>query len=178
MELSSPKIKNFPIFSQKKFFLYFGKWNFLFLRFKNFRREFLEPKKFKKPLWKNFFYFRKWNFLTPSLKNSYIVKKIPILQERTWKAWKALTLPQKKFLHLIFFNRIFFTRIFSIRIIQSNMCHQHIYILLKILEHNSLYFFYELNQLILLIDKHIDSLLSVVYYCNNLCWFFHFRILF
>ena len=34
MELSSPKIKNFLIFSQKKFFLYFGKWNFLTLRLK------------------------------------------------------------------------------------------------------------------------------------------------
>ena len=31
MELASPKIKKFLIFSQNKFFLYFGKWNFLAL---------------------------------------------------------------------------------------------------------------------------------------------------
>ena len=29
MKLSSPKIKKFLIFSQKKLVLYFGKWNFL-----------------------------------------------------------------------------------------------------------------------------------------------------
>ena len=29
IELSSPKLKNFLIFSQKKLFLYFVKWNFL-----------------------------------------------------------------------------------------------------------------------------------------------------
>ena len=41
---------------------------------------------------------------------------------------------------------------------------QHIYILLKTLEDNSLYLFYKLNQSILLINKYIKSLLLVFYY--------------
>ena len=50
MELFSPKIKNYLIFSQKKkkFFLYFGKQNFIALRLKNFWRELFEFKKFLK----------------------------------------------------------------------------------------------------------------------------------
>ena len=60
MELFGSKIKKFLIFSQKKIFLYFGKWNFLGLRFKNFRREYSELKKLKKKKHpeKNFLHFR------------------------------------------------------------------------------------------------------------------------
>ena len=69
MELSAPRLKIFLIFSQKKFFLYFGKWSFLVLRFKNFRRELSELKKKKKNTPKKFLYFGKLNPLAPSLKN-------------------------------------------------------------------------------------------------------------
>ena len=48
---------------------------------------------------------------------------------------------------------------------------KHIYILLKTLGDNSFSFFYELNQSILLINKFIESLLLVLYYCENLCLF-------
>ena len=48
MELSAPRLKTFLYFLKKKFFLYFGKWSFLVLRFKNFRRELSELKKKKK----------------------------------------------------------------------------------------------------------------------------------
>ena len=58
MELSSPRIKKFLIFSQNKFFLYFEKRNFLTLRLKNFLY-------FSDPALKNkfFLYFGEWNFL-------------------------------------------------------------------------------------------------------------------
>ena len=36
MEFSSPNIKKILIFSQKRIFLYFVKWNFLALRLQNF----------------------------------------------------------------------------------------------------------------------------------------------
>ena len=69
----------------------------------------------------------------------------------------------KKFSYSIFFIIIF--RIFSIRIIRRNFCvvskklshifflQQHIYILLKTLDDNSLYLFCKLNQSMSLIDK-------------------------
>ena len=62
MELSSPKIKNFLIFSQKKFFMYFWemelsspklkKLSHIFLKkcFLHFRRELAKPGKQKNPL--------------------------------------------------------------------------------------------------------------------------------
>ena len=45
-----------------------------------------------------------------------------------------------------------------------------IYILLKTLEGSNFYLFYKLNQSILLRDKHVESLLLVFHYCENLCW--------
>ena len=51
MELSTPQLKKFLIFSQKKFFLYFRKYNFLALCLKNFlyfRRELSKLEKLKK----------------------------------------------------------------------------------------------------------------------------------
>ena len=59
MELSGLKIENFLMFSRKKVFLYFRKWNFLALRTKNFRREPSWLEKYKKPTLKKFLYFRK-----------------------------------------------------------------------------------------------------------------------
>ena len=74
MELSAPRLKTFLYFLKKKFFLYFGKWSFLVLRFKNFRRELSELKKTKKTTTKKntpkkFLYVGKLNPLAPSLKN-------------------------------------------------------------------------------------------------------------
>ena len=60
------------IFSEKKLFLHFGKWNFLTLRIKKFRRELSELKKLKekqKNTLKKFLIFGKWNFLAPRLEN-------------------------------------------------------------------------------------------------------------
>ena len=45
MEFSDPKIKKVVTFSKRKFFLYFGKWNFIASRLKYFRRELSELKK-------------------------------------------------------------------------------------------------------------------------------------
>ena len=106
--------KNFLYFLNKKFFLYFGKWNFLALRLKNslyflkknfsgisgngtflkklpiFQKGTFRVRKAKKKLGKNFLYFGKWNFLVPSLKNSYFFyKTFLIFQEETCNTWKA-----------------------------------------------------------------------------------------
>ena len=72
MELSGPKIKNFPIFSQKNFFLYLGKYNSS-PNIKKYQEGFFRASKIKKyPLWKNVLYFRKWNFFASYF--SYILE--------------------------------------------------------------------------------------------------------
>ena len=62
MELSCLKIKKFLIFSRKKFFLYFGKWNFSVLA-SNFSRK------------KISYFFPKKTTKTHSEKISYIFSK-------------------------------------------------------------------------------------------------------
>ena len=73
--LKKPARKKFLIFFRKKIFLYFGKWNFLAWRLKNFRKGLSELKKHKDPPQKNLLYLGKWNFLSPSLKSCYIIFK-------------------------------------------------------------------------------------------------------
>ena len=66
MELSSPKIKIFIIFSQKKLFWYFGKWNFFktsYISEGNF-----QSSKSKKETRKKFLIFREMKFSSPKLK--------------------------------------------------------------------------------------------------------------
>ena len=77
MKLSDPKTKNFLIFSQKMFFLYLGKQNFLKKPI-IFQEGTFGVQKIKKVLTlkiflyflkkKFFLYFRRWNYLVPRLK--------------------------------------------------------------------------------------------------------------
>ena len=89
--ISDPKIKKVLIFSQKKFFPYFWKWNFPARRLKNFRRELSELDKTKKKHSEKISYiFRKWIFLAPKLKNSYTFsKKKSYISGRTSKSPKT-----------------------------------------------------------------------------------------
>ena len=48
----------------------------------------------------------------------------------------------------------------------------------KALDDNSIYLFYKLNQSRLYIDKYMESLLLVFHYCEELCRFFPYKILF
>ena len=48
MKLYSPKIKSFPIFSQKTFYMCFSKWNFLVIELKDLWWGFSKLKKYKK----------------------------------------------------------------------------------------------------------------------------------
>ena len=68
MELSSPKIKKVLIFSQKKLFLYFRKWNFPALRIKYFRRELSDLEKQKKNLSEKFLIFQETELCSLKLK--------------------------------------------------------------------------------------------------------------
>ena len=65
MELPDPEIKNFLVFSLKKFFLYFGKWNFLATSLKN---SYISGANFKVPSSKKSSYI----FLI-FLKNKFII---------------------------------------------------------------------------------------------------------
>ena len=67
MELSSPKIKIFIIFSQKKLFWYFGKWNFFKKTFYISEGNF-QSSKSKKETRKKFLIFREMKFSSPKLK--------------------------------------------------------------------------------------------------------------
>ena len=69
MKLSSLKIIKVLIFSQKKLFLYFGKWKF-FKKRHIFQEGNFQARKLKKthPTVKKNLYFGKWNFVTPKLK--------------------------------------------------------------------------------------------------------------
>ena len=86
MELSPSRLKTFLYFLKKKFFLYFGKWSFLVLRFKNFRRELSELKKKKKKKKKNSEKVLIFREIKPSCPK---LKKFLIFQKRTCKAWKT-----------------------------------------------------------------------------------------
>ena len=67
MELSSPKIKIFIIFSQKKLFWYFGKWNF-FKKTSYISEGNFPSSKSKKETRKKFLIFREMKFSSPKLK--------------------------------------------------------------------------------------------------------------
>ena len=67
MELSSPKIKIFIIFSQKKLFWYFGKWNF-FKKTSYISEGNFQSSKSKKETRKKFLIFREMKFSSPKLK--------------------------------------------------------------------------------------------------------------
>ena len=81
MELSSPKIKNFLMFSQKIVFLIFQemkRYNPKLKKLLIFQVGTFSAQKIKKNYSeKNFLYFREWNFLALSL------KRIIIFQEGT-----------------------------------------------------------------------------------------------
>ena len=69
MKLSSPTIKNVIIFSQKKLFFYFGKWNFL-KKLLIFQEGTFQARKIKKPALKKFLIFREMELSSSKLKNS------------------------------------------------------------------------------------------------------------
>ena len=73
MELSSIKIKKVLMFSQKKLFLYFGKWNF----FKKliFQEGTFRVQKIKEPTLKKFIIFREMELSSPKLKKLLIFQK-------------------------------------------------------------------------------------------------------
>ena len=76
MERFDTKIKKFVIFSQKKFFSYFAKWNFPAPRLKNFRRELSDLKKFlKKSTLKKILIFQEMEFSSPNLKKLLYFKR-------------------------------------------------------------------------------------------------------
>ena len=86
MEPSGPKIKHFLIFSPKKVFLDFDKWNFLYSQ-----SELSELKKIKKNhSEKKFLYSRKWNFLASYF--SYISGNA------TFRPEPSKSFPEKNFL--------------------------------------------------------------------------------
>ena len=125
MKFSDPKIKKALIFSQKMFFIYFGKMNFLAPRLKNPRRELSElkqqqkqQKKQQKPTTtttkhsEKFLCFRKWNFLASSFENSHF-----FLNKKEFLCIKSeLQKPKKHFLYflkkLVFFTLITYLKCF------------------------------------------------------------------
>ena len=129
MELSRPKIKKVLIFSQKKLFLYFGKWSF-FKKTSNISGgNFLSSENKKKPTLRKLSYFGKMELFSPNLKKVLFLfkTKISYILGGNLQSFILYTSGNetflyflKKFLYLIFFNRIFFIRIFSIKIIRRN----------------------------------------------------------
>ena len=89
IELSSPKIKYFLIFSQKKVSLILREIELSSPKIKEFyilyntlrQSQKLSLRKFliilpeKNSLWKNFLYFRKWNFVTPNFGELLYLRK-------------------------------------------------------------------------------------------------------
>ena len=93
MEIFSSKIKKLLISSQKKkFFLYFGKWNFLALTVKNFlyfRKELSGLEKLKKITLKKFLIFWEMELSSLKIKNFLIffqIKNLLYFRRRTCKA--------------------------------------------------------------------------------------------
>ena len=105
MKISDPKTKNFLIFSQKMFFLYFGKQNFLKKPI-IFQEKTFVVQKIKVPTLKSFLYFlkkkffpyfRRWNYLVPRLKTFLHFLKNVFLTFRETEPFKKTYVSGEKF---------------------------------------------------------------------------------
>ena len=90
MKLSSPTIKNVIIFTQKKFFFYFGEWNFL-KKLLIFQEGTFRARKIKKSGLKKCLIFREMELSSSSLKTLYIFSEKKFLYFR-----RKLAKPEKQ----------------------------------------------------------------------------------